>query len=102
MLEDNKDVEAVIQFGSSVKGKKPRDIDICIFTNKALPLKRKLSIISSLSQYDVSFANDLPIHVLHRVFSEGRILMVRNYEQLLMKMRMVEDQYPQYKRFLED
>lgn len=102
-LEKDKDIESVIQFGSSLNKKSPSDIDICIFTKTKMPLNKKLAIISRFpSKYDVNFFDDLPLDLKKRVLSEGKILFTNNYYNLLEIMKIVDYEYPRYKAFLAD
>ena len=102
-LEKNKDIESVMQFGSSLKRKDYSDIDICIFTKKKLKLKEKLSITSRFpAKYDVSFYDDLPLDIKKRVLSEGKIIFTKDYYKILERIKMVDYEYPRYKKFLED
>ena len=102
-LQQNGLVESVIQFGSSVKKKRHRDIDLCIFTKKELSLKKKLELTRHLPEvYDVSFYDDLPINLKKAVLSEGRILFTKDYLKVLRRMSYIDLEYPRFQSFLVD
>lgn len=102
-LKKNKSVESIIQFGSSVKKKTFRDIDLCIFTSKKLNFKEKLKLMRDLPEkYDVSFYDDLPINLKKVVLSEGRILFTKSYLNVLRRLAYVDLEYPRYASFLKD
>ena len=102
LLEKNKFVESIMQFGSSLKKKIYRDIDICIFTTKKLTLRQKLAMERNLPEkYDISFYDDLPIHLRKEVLS-GKIIFTNNYLNLLKEMKIVNDEFVRYELFLKD
>ncbi|MBS3123130.1 hypothetical protein J4437_00685 [Candidatus Woesearchaeota archaeon] len=102
-LKKNKNVESVIHFGSSLKSKLYRDIDLCIITVKKISFKEKLKLLRNLPvKYDISFYDDLPLNVKQSVISEGKIIFTRNYYRILQEIAYLEREYPRYARFLED
>ncbi len=102
-LKENKYVESIIHFGSSVKRKKYNDIDICIFTTKKLSLKQKLVLMRDLPEiYDINFYEDLPLNLKKEVLSEGKVVYTTNYLKILREIKVVGYDYPRYKSFLED
>ena len=101
-LTENNKVESVIQFGSSLISKTYRDIDICIFTTKKLLLKEKLRIMSLFPEIiDVSFYDDLPIHLKKEVLSKGKVLYTKNYLAILREIPLINDEYIRYSKFLK-
>tara|TARA_Y100000310_G_scaffold220239_1_gene221704 strand:- start:939 stop:1295 length:357 start_codon:yes stop_codon:yes gene_type:complete len=97
------EVESIIQFGSSIKRKNYRDIDICIFTKKKISLKRKLELVRDLPQkYDVNFYEDLPLNLKKEVLSKGKVLFTKNYLNILRKISFLDREYPRYSSFLKD
>ncbi len=102
-LELNPLVETIIQFGSSLKKKHFRDIDLCIFTAKKITLKEKLRLVRDFPQkYDFSFYDDLPLNLKKVVLSEGKVLFTRNYLMLLKRLHYVDLEYPRFRSFLEE
>ena len=102
-LKKNKSVESIVQFGSSLNKKEFNDIDLCIFTTGPISLKKKLSLLRGLPElYDVSFYDDLPVHIKREVLVKGKIIYTRNYYHLLKMLQYIDDEYPRYKLFLKD
>lgn len=98
------EIESIILFGSQLKkNKKESDIDICIITSKLLNLQKKLKIISLLPEkYDISFYEDLPVHIRKEALSKGKILFTKNYYRILEFMKINDLEYITYKEFLND
>lgn len=102
-LKEFNEVESVILFGSRLKGEKRSDIDLCIITSKKLSLKQKLRVASSLQdKHDISFFEDLPIHIRKEVLSKGKILFTNDYYHILELMKINDLEYIKYKQFLDD
>src|SRR3989338_7575232 len=103
VLKKNPAVETIIQFGSSLKRKDFRDIDICIITTKTLDFQEKLTLRSNLPEkYDLSFYDELPLRLKKVVLTEGKILFTRNYLRFLREIPYLEREYPRYALFLEE
>lgn len=102
-LKKKKEVECIIQFGSSLDKKDYRDIDLCLFTVAPLSLKKRLALLRNISkEYDSSFYEDLPLHLKQEVLSTGKVLFTKDYYKILQLMQYVDLEYPRYKAFLED
>ncbi|MBI2666019.1 nucleotidyltransferase domain-containing protein [Candidatus Woesearchaeota archaeon] len=102
-LTKNKQVESIIQFGSSLHKKTFRDIDLCLFTTKKLTLKEKLRMQRNLPEkYDLSFYEDLPLNLKKAVISEGKIIFTKNYYRVLKEIPYLEREYPRYAAFLKE
>ena len=102
-LQKHKIVESILLFGSSLHKKLPRDVDICIVTSQKIKFNEKLRLLRDLPEvYDVSFYDDLPLHLQKIVLSEGKILFTRNYYALLKLMQYIELEYPRYAAFLQE
>ncbi len=102
-LELNPLVETIIQFGSSLKKKDFKDIDLCIFTTKNISFQEKLSLTRDFPEkYDFSFYEDLPLNLKKVVLSEGKLLFTRDYLKLLRRLHYVDLEYPRFRSFLEE
>ena len=102
-LKNETVVESIIQFGSSLERKDYRDIDLCIFTIKPLNMKEKLILLRNIPEkYDISFYEELPLHIKREVLTKGKVLFTKNYYRILQQVQYVELEYPRYKDFLED
>ena len=96
-------VESIIQFGSSLERKDCRDVDLCVFTKKLLSLKEKLILLRNIPEkYDISFYEDLPLHIKREVLAKGKVLFTKNYYRILRQVQYVDLEYPRYKAFLDD
>ena len=73
----DKDVLAIILFGSTARGEAARDIDVCIALlpkkYTALQLSRKRMKFAS-SSFDVQIFQQLPLYIQQRILSEGKVL----------------------------
>ncbi|MBS3140361.1 hypothetical protein J4479_05130 [Candidatus Woesearchaeota archaeon] len=59
-----KDIDSIIQFGSSVFKKQFRDIDARIFPKRKFTLKEKFKLVRDLPEkYDICFYDDLPLNL---------------------------------------
>lgn len=78
-LKGNKDVVAVLLFGSWARGNQQplSDIDVCIIPSKNVALERLLDI-TPLVEADVSYFYYLPLHVRERVLAEGKPLIIND------------------------
>lgn len=85
-----------------MEGKNYRDVDLCLFTGRKLSLPEQLSIQRGLPlQYDISFYDDLPLHLRREVLTKGKILFTHDYYKLLKEIQYVDLEYPRYEAFLE-
>lgn len=85
--KNDKRIIAVALFGSSVKNKKGRDIDICIFLNKKYSnleiSKIKLNFLKNLNnKFDIQIFQQLPVYIRIRVLKEGKILFCKDSDLL--------------------
>ncbi len=106
----DKDVVAVMLFGSAARGEKYRDIDV------ALVLYPKVCSLDEISEahlkyaaisdaLDVSVFQGLPLYIQKRILKEGKIILCKNedalYDVVFASIRAFEDFMPKYKIFLE-
>ncbi|MAF99188.1 MAG: hypothetical protein CMH61_01105 [Nanoarchaeota archaeon] len=102
-LQQSKYIETIMQFGSSIIKKKYRDVDLCLFTSNKISLKQKLRIVRDVPEFfDINFFDDLPMHLKKEVISTGKILFTRDYYQFLQRARMITDEFPRFKQFLDN
>lgn len=107
--EDNR-ILAVIIFGSSLKSKYYRDIDLCLF---AYPMENKSDYSDIFLDYqdkytepfDISVFQTLPLYIKSNVLKEGQILLDKDYDQLFeLYLDTIKDYdlfEPHYRSFLE-
>ncbi len=88
-----KKVNAVYLFGSQATGEagKLSDIDLCVVGN--LTEEDSYKAASYLSDnLDIVFFNELPIQIKIKVFSEGRVLFIKNREFVdLLKVKTLQE-----------
>jgi uncharacterized protein len=85
--KSDKRIMAVALFGSTVKNKNGRDIDLCIFTDKKYSnlemSKIRLNFLKDLTnKFDVQIFQQLPVYIRIRVLKEGKILFCKNSDLL--------------------
>lgn len=79
-------VLAVALFGSSLKGE-GRDVDICIFLEKKLTnlemSRVRLEFLKDLNdKFDLNVFQQLPLYIRKRILKEGKILFVKDEDNL--------------------
>ncbi len=89
-FDKDKDVIAVLVFGSYVRNELHRDIDLCIvLDNKRsnLEMSKKAIYYGSLvgSKFDISIYQQLPLYIRKRVLMEGKVILCKD-EGLLYKI----------------
>ena len=83
----DREIVAIILFGSYVRSETNRDIDICLVLNKKLPnllMSRKRLKYSSLfpSRFDINLFQQLPLYIRKRVLKEGKIILCKDEDLL--------------------
>lgn len=106
----DRDILAVMLFGSYARGEKFSDIDICIVMQpknfNALSLsKKRLEYSTDFPDYDVRIFQQLPLYIRMRVLKEGKILLCRDedamYDLAIRAIREFEYFKPIYFAYLE-
>ena len=83
----DRDIVAMILFGSYARSEINRDIDICLVLNKKLPnllMSRKRLKYSSLfpSRFDINIFQQLPLYIRRRVLKESKIILCKDEDLL--------------------
>ncbi|MEM7815750.1 MAG: nucleotidyltransferase domain-containing protein [Candidatus Aenigmatarchaeota archaeon] len=84
-VKKDKDILAVILFGSYARGERHRDIDICLVLNRKLKktaMSRKRVVYMSESDFDLHIFQQIPIYIRVRVLKEGKIIFCRDIDAL--------------------
>jgi len=81
----DKEILAVIVFGSYARGERHRDVDVCLVLNKmlengAMSMKR-LEYVSEFG-LDIHVFQQIPLYIRVRVLKEGKILFCRDIDAL--------------------
>lgn len=108
-VKKDKEILAVIIFGSFVRKEKYSDIDIClVLKNKLPPLlmsKKKLKYLVEFPEFDIQIFQQLPIYIRINVLKEGKVIFCKNedllYDIAINTMKEFDDFKPIYKKYLE-
>ncbi len=106
-LKRSRLVHSIILFGSMAKGteKEKSDIDICVIPKPDLeiPLKERISLNNSVPEnVDISFMDELPVHIRKRIFLEGKVLYTQDMYYVLTLSKINDIEYERYKRLIMD
>lgn len=81
----DKNVLAVMVFGSHARNEEYRDIDVCIVLNKRVGngsmSEKRLHYVSEYN-FDVHIFQQLPLYIRVRILREGKILFCRDIDAL--------------------
>jgi predicted nucleotidyltransferase len=108
--KDDKDVLAVILFGSYARNEKYSDIDVCIVLEPAkrqslFLSKKRLEYLAAFPNLDIQIFQQLPIYVKMRVLRDGKTIFCRNedllYDLCFSTIRQFEYFKPRYLSYLE-
>jgi hypothetical protein len=105
----DKEILAVIVFGSFARGEKFRDIDVCLVLRDTLePIKisrKKLEYLAEFPELDIQIFQQLPIYIRVRVLKEGKVVFCRDedmlYDLAIKTMKEFEDFKPIYYEYLK-
>jgi predicted nucleotidyltransferase len=109
--EDDRDVLAVILFGSQARGEAGpgSDVDVCVVLEAGAPSAieashKRLDYLAG-RDLDVKIFQQVPLYIRSRVLKEGRVLFVRDedrlYELAFRTARAFEDFRPYYQAYLD-
>lgn len=101
------DVMAVILYGSSARGERARDVDICLvlYPGKTADAFEKRVEYSRHEKLDVQVFQQLPLYIRRRVLKEGQVLLCKDedllYDIAFDVIRAFEYYRPRYEEYLE-
>jgi len=111
-VRDDRDILAVILFGSVARGdhSPTSDLDICLVLQPrkyfATALSRKKLAYLKESDLDVHIFQQLPLYIRRRVLKEGKVLFERDtdalYEVAFRTAQAFEDFKPIYRTYLAE
>lgn len=86
-IKKDKEVIAVLLFGSFARGEQNKDIDICLILDKKYDapymFQKRLDYIKLLSEkYDVQVFQQLPLYIRIRILKDGKTIMCKDEELL--------------------
>ncbi len=106
----DKDILAVILFGSYARKEPYRDIDICLVLqpkkyDKLFLSRKKLTYLTDFQKTDIQIYQQLPIYIRTRVLKEGKVIYCKNedalYDVAFATIKDFNDFEPRYKTYLE-
>jgi len=106
----DKDILAVILFGSFARKEPYRDIDICLVLypkkySKLSLSRKKLQYLTDFHKTDIQVYQQLPIYIRSRILKEGKVLFCKNedplYDIAFETIKDFNDFEPRYKTYLE-
>src|SRR3989344_1856161 len=78
----DKEILAVIVFGSFARGEKFEDVDVCLVMNKNYDSvkagKMRIELSSLSDKFDVHIFQQMPLYVRARIFREGKLFFCRD------------------------
>ena len=104
---EDKEILAVIVYGSYARGEECRDVDICLVLDEEREVNLVRKIMDYMKEFDFDFRTfqELPLYIKIRVLKEGKVLFVRDedklYEIAIRTVREFEDFKPGYKKYIE-
>lgn len=106
-IKKDKDVLAVMLFGSSARGTstKKSDTDICLFLRDSKKSLKKRIQYSSNPKIDVQVFNSLPLYIKVRILKEGKLLSYNDldavYKIAIDTIKEFEDYNVYYNNYIE-
>ncbi len=103
----DKDILAVILYGSFARGEKYRDIDVCLVLNENASAKAfdKRILYSEYKNIDVNIFQELPLYIQKRILKEGIIKHCKEedilYDLAIKTVKEFELFQPKYLLYLE-
>jgi len=111
-IKKNKEVIAIMLFGSYAKGKITplSDIDLCVmldkkYNNCSMAKKRMGYLTGTADKFDIQVFQLLPLYVKNKILKEGKILYSKNikkiYDVAYETIRKYEDFKPRYEDYIK-
>lgn len=104
--EKDKDIVAVLLFGSYLSGKGYKDIDVCLILDKKLSnlkvSKKKISYQKLSSKLDVQILQQLPLYIKKEIISKNKPLLIKNYDKLFDIALSVIKDFDLFEKYYND
>jgi len=108
-VKKDRDMLAVIVFGSFARKEKYSDIDICFVLKekqKNIEMsKKRLEYLKDFPSFDIQIFQQLPLYIRIRILKEGKIVFCNNmnmlYDTAFAAIKEFEDYKHVYKSYLE-
>lgn len=103
-INEDKNILAVILFGSYARKEKYRDIDICLvlfkkLNNLEMSKKRQDYLSISKSKIDIQIFQQLPLFIRKRILKEGKIILSKNEDKLYEIAIQTIKEFEFYKKY---
>ena len=105
--EKDKDLLAVIVYGSVARNEKNEDVDVCLVLSSEKENKRKqLEYLKDFGDdFDIHVFQELPLYIRSRVVKEGKVLLSKDKDKLHdLYVDTIKEYFffePHYKTYLE-
>ena len=104
--EKDKEVIAVLIFGSYLSKKGYRDIDVCLVLDKKLPnlqiSKKKLSYQKISSKLDIQIMQQLPLYVRMEILRKNKELLIKDFDRLFDTARNIIRDFDFFEKYYND
>ncbi len=104
--EKDKDILAVLLFGSSISEKYHRDIDVCLVLNKKLSnidiSKKKVSYLKISSKLDIQILQQLPLYIKIEIIHKNKPLLIKEYDKLFEIARGIIKDFDFFEKYYND
>ena|SRR3989344_1864348 len=102
-IKADKEVIAVLLYGSCARGENGRDIDICLFLDKKysnLQMSKKRVKYSSIlpSKYDIHIFQQLPLYIRSTILKEGKVLLCKKEDKIYEIAIQTIKEFEMYKK----
>jgi predicted nucleotidyltransferase len=105
-LSGDSETFGLIRYGSSVKKPNYKDIDLCIVSQKNIPVEKRFQYKVFLPEkFDIHFFHELPLYIQHEVLNDAIYEYIKDYDNLfdicVESIRRYSLFKPHYKLYLE-
>lgn len=102
-IKRDKEVIAMLIFGSYVRGENHKDIDVCLVLDKKYPDKemtnKRVEYYSDISsKFDIQIFQQLPVYIKVKILKEGKIILCKDEDKLY---EIAYDAIKEYDNFKE-
>jgi len=104
--QKDKDVLAVLVFGSYLSGKGHRDIDVCLVLDKKLSnlemSRKKLSYQKIASVLDIQILQQLPLYIRMEIINKNKPLLIKDEDKMFDAARETVRDFEFFEKYYYD
>ena len=104
--EKDRDIAAVLIFGSYLSKKYYRDVDVCIVLNRNMSnikvSKKKLAYQKISSKLDIQILQQLPLYIKMEVLKKNKILLIKDYDTVFDIARNIIRDFDSFEKYYND